>query len=128
MRAGGSAMVLSFARGRARRVARDLLELEFRLDLEAMKTPARRGPLRSQEYALRRDVDRCVHQLAALSLELDHDDVLRGAIDRACICYDACVRAGAARSSAADVSWALSLRELENALRSRAPARRARSG
>lgn len=128
MRAGGSAMILSFARGRARRVARELLELEFQLDLQAMKTPARRGPLRSHEDALRRDVARCVHQLAALSQELDHDDVLRGAIHRACVCYDACVQAGMPRSSAVDVSWALSLRELENAIRSRAPARRARSG
>lgn len=123
MRAGGSAMVLSFSRGRARRVARELLELEFRLDLEAMKAPALRSRTGTREDTLRRDVERCLHELASLSQELDGEDVLRGAIVRACGCYDARARTGAARGSAADVSWALSLRELEHALRSRAPAR-----
>ncbi|AKF07205.1 hypothetical protein [Sandaracinus amylolyticus] len=123
MRFGQTAMVLSFARGRARHVARQLLDLEFRLDLEALTTPAGLRPLRTYEHELRREIARCVRDLERLADTLDLKDALREAIVRTCDCYDARILTRAAPGSDADVSWALSLRELEHALTSRPPAR-----
>jgi hypothetical protein len=110
-----SAMILSFARGRARRVARELIELEFRLDVDAITAYGALALLRTEREGLLREVDAHVRDLAALALELDPADALRSAIDRACACYVA------RRDGRFDreIAWVRSLRILEGAITAR---------
>lgn len=118
-------MVLSFARGRARRVARELIELEFRLDVEELTADGALRLLRTERDLLRREIGVRVRELARLGSDLGKTDPVRGAIERTCGCY-------VARLACADdpeegpepeIEWALALCELERSLSSRAPAR-----
>lgn len=109
---GAPAIVLSFARGRARRVARELVELEFRLDVEALTGSGALRLIRPQRDELRREIDRRVRVLAALVPELDPADALRRLIEHACRAYHA---RGAQAEPARDpeIDWALALHALE---------------
>lgn len=111
--APSSAIVLSFARGRARRVARELVDLEFRLDVEQLTGSGALRLLRPQREALRREIDRRVRTLAALAADLDPRDALRSTIEHACRCYRARGILSIEGSHDPEIDWALALRALE---------------
>lgn len=119
----GPGMVLSFARGRARHVARELIDLEFRLDVEELTAS---GALRLQRWerdVLRREIGVRVRDLARLAHALHAEDAVRGAIERTCGCYVA--RLAHADdpddAPAPEIEWAQALSDLERSLSSRAP-------
>lgn len=138
-------MVLSFSRGRARHVAREVIDLEFRLDVEALTAGATMRVLRTERVLLLRELARRIGLLAQLARDLDETDALREAIERTCECHEARGlrrarsrwAAGAAARWASpeastgaslddqELAWALALRDLEQAACTRAP-RRAR--
>jgi hypothetical protein len=109
------AIVLSFARGRARHVARELVDLEFRMDVESLTANGALRLLRPQRDQLRREIERCVRLLGELAMELDPADALRQLIERTCRSYHARGAAHADGRESPEIAWALALHDLETA-------------
>lgn len=82
------AMVLSFARGRARHVARELVDLEFRLDVEQITASGAIRLVRTERDQLRRALEQRLALLATLAEEMHESDALRGAIFVARAAYE----------------------------------------
>jgi hypothetical protein len=121
-----SGMVLSFARGRARHVARTLIDLEFRLDVEELTANGALRLLRPTSDVLRREIGERLRELASLAHTLDSEDAVRGAIERTCGCYVARLawEHDPDEGPPPEIEWAQALSELERSLSSRAPRRR----
>lgn len=103
-----TAMVLSFARGRARHVVRELVELDFRRDVEELAAHGALLPPRRRRVAIRDAIDARIRVLANLLPELAPDDVLRAAIERACAAY----AARAPSSIDGEIAWTIALHDL----------------
>jgi hypothetical protein len=119
MQSAPSAKILSFARGRARRVARELVALEHSLDVEELGVGGVLRLRRSIRDALAREIDRRVRLLAELGGAIAFGDRLRGAIERACATYTlrqtARADIGERVVAGVEVAWVRALFDLERA-------------
>ena len=118
--APSNGMVLSFARGRARRIARELIDLEFQLDVEELTVNGALRLLRAHRDVLRREIDRRIRTLAELLPALDPADALRAVIADTCRSYHARRAVALEDEPNPEIDWALALHALEIAVAPRA--------
>jgi hypothetical protein len=116
-----SHVVLSFARGRARQVARALVSLEFERDRNALHASRSFWFGRGRKRMLQREIDRRVHELIAISKQLDPDDPITIAIERVRACHGSrpVTFGHRAPNHAGEVAWTEALHDLERSLSAR---------
>lgn len=116
-----SNVVLSFARGRARQVARALLDLEFQRDREGLRAPRAFWFGRTKRRLLRQKIEQCVRELITLQKELEPEDPIRHAIEGVRTCHAVRSFGFGHRESAhnAELAWGQALHQLERSLSTR---------
>jgi hypothetical protein len=117
-----SNVVLSFARGRARQVARALLDLDFQRDRDGLRPHRTFWFGRTKRRLLQQKIDQRVRELITLQKELDSDDPIHRAIEGVRTCHAVRNFGFGHRESAhhAEIAWGQALEQLERSLSTRA--------